>query len=591
LGSAGCSDVFPTESSNSDNDGEVSDLKIHDIQGKSHHSPLEGRRVLGLAGVVTLAADEGFYMQSLETDAEAATSEGIWVATDIKPSVIPGDLVQVDGEVVEFFPGGENGSGLSITQIELLRVELTNSDVSFPEAQLIGQGGRNPPTEIIEDDQFQKFDPENDGIDFFESLEGMLVSIPKAVVVAPTNSFGEIAVVVDEGFAGVRSITGGIVMQENDPNPERLILDDAFIPSPSIEIGTILTNILGIIDYSYGNYKLQPIQKYQYQPAKPDIEIAEPATSGQLRIASYNVDNLDALDSDKRFSFLANQIVHNLKSPDIIGLQEIQDNNGPYEDSIVDASLTWQKIMDAILAIGGPKYEYLDIDPIRNMDGGEEGGNIRVGFLYREDTGLLFERRGNQDVLSDVQISIASQGIQLEPNPGRIEPENEAFIDSRKPLVAEFQFNGETYILINVHLVAKLGDTPLFGGVQPPLEKSESRRVEQAETLHEFVQEILKKDKKANIIILGDCNDYPWSKSINALKGTLLTDLVNLLPTVEQFTYIFEGNSQAIDHMLVSNSISEKIVAFNIVHINTLLSYGKRLSDHDPQLLTIDSKR
>jgi predicted extracellular nuclease len=565
-----------------------SDLQIHDIQGASHNSPFDGEKVSNIPGIVTFCSEDGFYMQSQEPDSDSVTSEGIWVETTTKPDVNPGDLVSVTGVVDEYFPGGENGGGLSITQIKKANLITITSGNPLPTPVLIGKDGREPPTEIIEDDKFQIFDPESDGIDFYESLEGMLVVLNDAVAIAPTDNFGEIAVVVDNGEnAGVKSVTCGLIIQQEDANPERILVDDTFVQSPSVKIGAKFPEITGIIDYSYGNFKFQPIERYQYEEGIPASNQITPANPGQLRIASYNVENLDANDSDDRFEKLADQIVKLLKSPDIIGVQEIQDNNGPYEDKIVDASQTWRKIVVAIIDAGGPVYEYRDINPLRNADGGEAGGNGRVGFLFRTDTGVEFIDRGEPDATTSVQVVNSTNGIQLSINPGRIQPSDVAFINSRKPLVGEFRYQGELFFIINLHLVSKGDDTPLFGSIQPPLEKSEFQRINQIRAINHFINELLGADSKANLIMLGDFNDFLWSDSLQAAIGSSLIDLVGTLPLEEQFTYIFEGNSQALDHMLITETVAKEILDYDIIHINTILPSIDRLSDHDPQLLTV----
>ncbi|MCZ2970851.1 hypothetical protein NYY93_27935, partial [Acinetobacter baumannii] len=68
--------------------------------------------------------------------------------------------------------------------------------------------------------------------------------------------------------------------------------------------------------------------------------------------------------------------------PDIIGVEEMQDNNGSINDGTTDASLSAKRIIDAVLEIRGPKYEYVEIAPNNNQDGGAPGANIRVGFFY-----------------------------------------------------------------------------------------------------------------------------------------------------------------------------------------------------------------
>ena len=50
------------------------------------------------------------------------------------------------------------------------------------------------PTEIIDNDKFAQFDPEEDGIDFFESMEGMLVGVNDPKVVA-LQQYGELTVI------------------------------------------------------------------------------------------------------------------------------------------------------------------------------------------------------------------------------------------------------------------------------------------------------------------------------------------------------------------------------------------------------------
>ena len=459
----------------------------------------------------------------------------------------------------------------------------------MPAPVLIGRDGREPPTKIIEDDKFQIFDPESDGIDFYESLEGMLVVIHDAIAVAPTDNFGEIAVVVDNGEnAGIRSITGGLIIRKEDANPERILVDDTFIQSPSVKIGTKFSEIKAIIDYSYGNFKFQPIERFQFTEGTQASNQIVTSNPGQLRIASYNVENLDAKDPDDRFEKLADQIVNLLKSPDIIGVQEIQDNNGPYEDKIVDASQTWRKIVGAIVEAGGPVYEYRDINPLRNADGGEAGANGRVGFLFRTDTGIEFIDRGEPTATTTVQVVNSTGGIQLNINPGRIQPGDASFTNSRKPLVGEFRYQGELFFIINLHLVSKGGDSPIFGSIQPPLEKSELQRINQIHAINHFIYELLDADSNAKLILLGDFNDFLWSDSLQAAIGSSLIALGGTLPVEEQFTYIFEGNSQALDHILVSEAVAYEILDYDIVHLNTLFPSINRLSDHDPQLLTVD---
>ena len=88
--------------------------------------------------------------------------------------------------------------------------------------------------------------------------------------------------------------------------------------------------------------------------------------------------------------------------------------------------------------------------------------------------------------------------------------------------------------------------------------------------------------------MLGDLNDFQFSKPLDTLAGGVLTNLVNTLPIAEQYTYIYDGNSQVLDHILVSDSLSNNAaVEFDIVHTNAEFAYSaQRPSDHDPIVAT-----
>src|SRR5262249_20712963 len=139
-----------------------------------------------------------------------------------------------------------------------------------------------------------------------------------------------------------------------------------------------------------GNFKLLATQPLIVEPGGLAQETTAPVAPGQLAIATFNVENLDPGDGAVKFDHLARLIVNHLRSPDLLALEEVQDNNGPTNDAVVDASMTFALLIAAIQAAGGPTYEFRSIDPVDDQEGGEPGGNIRVGFLFRADRGLRF---------------------------------------------------------------------------------------------------------------------------------------------------------------------------------------------------------
>jgi uncharacterized protein len=54
---------------------------------------------------------------------------------------------------------------------------------------------------------------------------------------------------------------------------------------------------------------------------------------------------------------------------------------------------TFAALVEAIAGAGGPEYEYRQIDPVMNRDGGAPDANIRVGFLFRPDRVTFVDRQ------------------------------------------------------------------------------------------------------------------------------------------------------------------------------------------------------
>jgi len=568
---------------------------IMQIQGAGHISPYRNQMVTNVEGIVTVVRSNGFYMQSINPDEDLATSEAIFVVTDFVPSARVGDQVTVNGRVEEMTPGGGYGN-LSTTQIDDPEVTVLSSGNDLPAPTIIGEGGRIPPTEIIDDDtegfinESTNFDPQFDGLDFYESLEGMLVQVNDAVVVGPTNNYKEIAVLPDLGArASVITPRGGIVIRQGEFNPERVILDDLLVETPFVKVADVASApIIGVMDYDFGNFKLLPIESPQFTDGglEPEAGLAE-AESGQLRVVSYNVLNLSA-QQPQRMTELADQIVNELGSPDIIGLQEIMDNDGSEGQDAVSADQTYQGIIDAVLDMGGPQYGFVDIDPVPGGEGGIPLGNIRVGFLYRFDTGLRLYEAPAGDARTATNI-LNEGGIPTPSlNPGRIDPNNPAFFSSRRPLVLTFDYLGERLFLINNHFVSKGGDRSLFGEFQPPVLDSEIPRIGQAQAVHDFVADILAIDPETRVIVMGDLNDFNFSDPVNVLRGDILLNLIDTLPEPERYTYIYDGNSQALDHILVSDGLFEDLFAIDVLHLNSEFASNSRFSDHDPVVATFE---
>ncbi|WP_375474621.1 putative Ig domain-containing protein [uncultured Nostoc sp.] len=539
--------------------------RIHDIQGASHISGLNGQKVADVAGIVTVLKSNGFYLQDPNPDSDDRTSEGIFVFTSSAPTVQVGDSVLVDGTVSEFRPGGATSANLTTTEIISLTIAKLSSGNALPTATILGNGGRTIPTSVIDNDTTGNietgtttFDPAQDGIDFYESLEAMRVQVNNPVAVSPTNSFGEIWLLADNGVnATGRTACGGVAISPNDFNPERIQIDDTLFTSgssPQVNVGATFSTITGVVDYSFSNYEVLPTSvTVTSNTLTKEITNLTP-TNDQLTVATFNVENLDPGDGATKFNNLASRIVNNLKAPDIISLEEIQDNNGPTNDSVVDASTTFQTLIDAITAAGGPTYQYRQINPVDDTNGGEPGGNIRVGFLFNPNRVSFVDRPGGTST-SNTTVSNVSGVPTVSNSPGLI-----------------------VYIIGN-HFNSKGGDQPLYGSNQPPTLTSEVQRQQQATVVKNFVESILAINPNANIVVAGDLNDFEFSNPVSILESAGLTSLIETLPQNQRYTYNFQGNAQTLDHVLVSNNLRSKLDRYDVVHVNS--EFADQDSDHD----------
>lgn len=579
--------------------------RISEIQGTTHRSPLDGQEVQCVHGVVTAVDGGGFYLQSLEPDDDERTSEGIYIDLLAFFNVKAGDEVLVKtGKIREFNPAGLGENSLTITTIRTADLEVLRKGQALPDPIVLGENGRKIPDKVIEDDvngyvgrSKALFDPEEDGMDFYESLESMLVQVNNAVAVSAVNNFNEVVVLADFGKnASGLTTTGVLLASEDDYNPERLMLDDAFIIMPDIQLGDVITSpVVGIMDYDYGNYRIQPIKKFTFQsknqiesfPSYQTVKLEDT----QLSVASLNVLNLSHMESLARMKDISRMIADNLASPDILVLQEIMDDDGRLDSSVVSAEKNLAQLARSILEAGGASYQWLNIDPERNADGGVDGGNIRVVILHRKDRGLRSLSAPVGEAGQEVGLTGTGEDLRLTNNPGLIWPLNSGFNQSRKPIIAQFEFMDQSIFVIGVHLNSKGPDGPLYGDTQPPNLDSERQRIAQTKAINGFVKDILESDPKANILVTGDFNDFPWTAPIKTLEGTQLTNLFTTVDKDDWFTYIYEGNGQVFDQIFTTKPLLEKLVDFQVLHLNSVKSGDDRVSDHDPVIALFDFGR
>jgi len=626
-------------------DASIAGLRIHDLQGRQHVSPYRGALAAQVPGVVTARRTNGFYFQDPQPDGDPRTSEGLFVFTGAAPdaALVPGTAITVSGQVQEFRPGGATSANLSTTQLARATVTPTGTGAIAPTR--VGRGGRVPPREVVDDDtvdpggedptavsgdveaksgatpaeQDPTFDPDREGIDYYESLEGMRTEVRDALIVAPTVDFGsnrEIGIVADRGAdANVLATRGPLVVRgldttapqeyrRGDFNPERILLGDANDPRgaflPNADARDRFTEpVQAVVDYSFGNFKFLVVN----QPARADGGLQPERTRErnreELAVASYNVENLDGADPQERFDRVAGQIVGNVRAPDILSLEEVQDNDGAASPAPTAADATFARLIEAIVRAGGPRYDFRQVDPAPNADGGEPNGNIRVAFLFRTDRpDLQFVDRPGATAMTPTEPRRGAGGrAELTLSPGRVDPADPVFANSRKPLAGEFRYRGRALFVVGSHFNSKGGDDPVFGRFQEPRRPSERQRRGsatdpadttrgQAGVLNAFVRRLLEIEPGARVVVLGDFNDFDFSETVRVLEfgrsgGLPELNLWRLLPRAERYSYIFQGNAQNLDSILVSPGLAlAGRPDLDAVHVNA--EFVDQVSDHDP---------
>lgn len=308
-----------------------------------------------------------------------------------------------------------------------------------------------------------------------------------------------------------------------------------------------------------------------------------------LNVATFNLFNLGTDTPRERFTRIAAIIAGDLDSPDILAVQEIKATDHVDERG-VPADAVYRILIEAIVAAGGPAYDFREIPPLKDRDGGQAGSNIRVGLLFNPDR-ITFVDRGDAGPEDSTQIRRLDGRPSLTLSPGRIAPAHPAFdgdphyhwAPSRKALIGEFYFAGEPVFVIVCHFKSMRSSTRREG------EYTKKQRHAQALVIHQFVADLLACDPNTQFIVAGDMNDVPGSKTIRILKGDLLENLLDDLPKRLRYTTRHGGTPLALDHILVCRPLKHGSCA-RILHVNSDSLEAGRASDHDPVLAGINPR-
>ncbi|MBG4709517.1 SpnA family nuclease [Pseudomonas aeruginosa] len=578
--------------------GEEAGLRpIHEVQGAGAESPLVNQRV-AIEGVVVgdfqnASELKGFYVQQEDAtvDGDPATSEGIFVydggnGSDVKL----GDRVRVTGQVREF-------NGLT-ELVGPLQVSVLASGVALPTP-----AGISLPLASA---------------DALERYEGMRVQLRQTLTVNEVYNLGRYGEVLLS--SGGRQMTPTNVVAPGEQakamqarnDLDRILLDDGRsgqnpdpirYPAPelsaynSLRVGDRTSAIDGVLDYSAGSYRIQPLQTPTFEAANP--RPAQPAVEGRLRVASFNVLNYfngdgkgggfpssRGANTAEEFQRQKAKIVAAIlaSKADIVGLMEIENDGYGEFSAIAD-------LVNGLNASLPQGQRYAFVNPNRAKLGSDE---IAVGLIYRGDKVRTYRSAAVLD--------------------SSVNPE---FDDTRnRPTLAQtFQeINGGERLTIAVnHLKSKgaaCDGDPDTGDGQGNCNLTRARA---AQALVDWLAGDPTGAKEPDRLIIGDLNSYAKEDPVNVIRSAGYTDLVaRQAGAGKGYSYVFSGQSGYLDHALANASLARQVRGAVEWHINAdeprVLDYNVefktprqqdslynaepyRASDHDPVVIGIDLRR
>jgi len=555
-------------------------MPIYTIQGDGPASPFY-HQWIDTYGIVTGLVADGFYLQDPQGDGNPATSDGIFVYTREAPTVAVGQCIQVQRAYVDEF--------YEKTELSRLKAIFVTNDC---------------PSLVVNPTPMKHARLTSDPHTYFEQFEGMVIELPplSGIVQGPTIHFAdgerEVALLAQSEvpyvdgirvFQANREAMGALIYLSNELGatiPEVRWGDTMHVGDPAApavgEEATEQQPIRAIIDYNFGKYQLllwpdTPMTIKRLHSSLPPLDRVHPIGDEEFTVCTYNVHGLGRGSEqywqpeayDQQLAKHAYTIAESLQGCTIIGLQE----TGSPEDAERLATLLASAfgLEYAVAAHPGPNTESNEF-PLTNS------------LLARRDR-VVIEGSTLQQGCSSINYEIAIIDDQCAPA--------QFPLFNRPPLVVDLAVNGgwtgdfHLSVIVN-HWKSKGGDESV----------NVIRRTAQAAHVATIVQAALDDNPAANVIVLGDLNDYYESGPLETLRTGTTPPLVHTydrLPTSDRYTYIYNGGSQVLDHILITPNLTPLLARVDPVHINADYPGGdqdqvalrQRSSDHDPVLLQI----
>jgi hypothetical protein len=484
------------------------------VQGATGTPPALGARV-SVAGVVTATYRAGFFLQDPGCDGDSSTSDAVFVDGGVAAPPI-GDRSIVTGRV------GNDGGLTTIV------AESATDEGRY--AGTIEAVRLNPPTDAAA------------AAAYYESLEGMLVSLGASRVVAATDASGTSYVMPDA--SGVTRLYG----TDSDGRKLGLALPEGWFAANQ---GDRLPDAAGVLADTPAGFAvwLRNGRLPTREPGRGAPTAAAPAPAGTLSVGTDNLDALfDASDdpatddetSAQRYpaelALRAQSIARYVGTPDVLAVQEVETLG----------ALTDLAAQPELIAAG---YRAVLVD-------GAGPRGLDVGLLYRSD-----------------RLALRS----AEPRP--------TAVGGHAPLVVEL-----TVIASGERLTAIVCDFDT--GSNGP--EAAAVRLVMADHVRSLVEESHLADPSAGVVVLGDLADSETSATLQRLTAGLLQDLQGRPPAERSYTALGQGASVTNDYVLVDAPLATRVTEVRALHVNVDWAHpapgadplvAPRASDHDPVVM------
>jgi predicted extracellular nuclease len=375
-----------------------------------------------------------------------------------------------------------------------------------------------------------------------------------------------------------------------DGNPQLLRIDsNGRLGTAPLEVtsGIVLSNVVGPLFYEARNYTILP------DALADSTGLALPASQlrsqvSELSIASINLERFydatddpnvgDAVLTPEAYSHRLHKAALLLEevmlAPDIVGLAEIED------------VAVLQNLAATISSVSYAAF----------LLPGNDGSGINIGFLV------------NTARVSVLEIAQEGKSAMF-TNPNTGAP---SILHDRPPLLLRvavpdpLSAHALHLTIIMNHLRSMIDiDDPAAGAFV------RAKRRAQAESVAQLVQQ--HQSAGEDMVVMGDFNAFEFNDGYADILGSILGspatsnevvlgsadfvnpnlfNLIETLPLPERYSYVFDGNAQALDHILVSRGLQSRATRFLYLRNNADFPETcrndfrspHRISDHDPAI-------